>query len=326
MPISGAASFLPTTSQFLDHWQDVDTALGVGSPLILRKETLNSSANVARADLETLYDTLVAQHMTVQASVVEVDLARGELFDAKTRLAVLLAKFNDKVRALLANTKWERALPDLPQVDAGRGIFSDAISGALALWLKINSTGAAGGSLNLRDGESSDDLSDELNNLDVLYRALSRMERTLKLEREERNDLQDRIYPILRQYRVAVPGFFSRESAIMAALPRLTPELGHTPEPVNASGVWVAAQTQARLEWTASADPDLAEYEIRYSPGTEYHNDVEDVIASIPAGDPLVFLTDHALTQPGATALFKVYVILNTGNESGSNAVAVTRT
>ena len=61
------------------------------------------------------------------------------------------------------------------------------------------------------------------------------------------------------------------------------------------------------------------------SPGTEYHEDVEDVIATIAAGAPPIYLTNHALTQSGATALFKVYVILDTGNERGSNVATVSR-
>ena len=82
---------------------------------------------------------------------------------------------------------------------------------------------------------------------------------------------------------------------------------------------------KAKIQWDASDDPDLANYQVRYSPGTSYHEEDEDVIATFAPGDPREFLTDHALTLPGATALFRVYVILTTGNEKGSSTLSITR-
>ena len=79
MPITGPASYLPTILEFLDHWEDVNTELGGAGPLILRKETLGTAANVNRAALDALYTTLVAQHATVQGALVAVDLQRAGL-------------------------------------------------------------------------------------------------------------------------------------------------------------------------------------------------------------------------------------------------------
>ncbi len=44
---------------------------------------------------------------------------------------------------------------------------------------------------------------------------------------------------------------------------------------------------------------------------------------SLPPGT-LALSTDEGLTTPGATMRYKVYVVLDTSNEKGSNAVAVT--
>ena len=49
----------------------------------------------------------------------------------------------------------------------------------------------------------------------------------------------------------------------------------------------------------------------------------ESVVASLAAGTT-VFSTNQGLVAPGATALFKVYVVLTTANEKGSNTVSVT--
>lgn len=327
MPITGPASYLPTTSEFLDHWQDVNTALGAAGPLVIPGRTIGLTTDVNRAALETLYNSLVAQHVTVQSALVAVDLARGDLEDYKATLLAQLNMFNEKVRALLGNTKWERALTEVPSISAGQGAFTDPLNGALALWQRINSEEALGPgeTLVLRDGTDIGTYQDILLQLDGIFRALSRAERTLKLEREERNDIQDRIYPILKQYRVAVPGYFAADSAIMESLPRLTPEAGHTPAAVNASIVWDAATSKARIEWEASTDADLANYQVRYSPGTVYHEEDEDVLETFAPGDPRIYETNHALTIPGATALFRVYVILTTGNEKGGSTLEIMR-
>jgi hypothetical protein len=327
MPIQGPASYLPVTGEFLDHWAEVNTALGGAGPLVIRKETIGAAADVAVAGLQSLYDELVLQHQTVQAGVVALDLARGELDDQKTAVLAMLNMFNEKVRALLATTKWERALSDVPSITAGEGTFMRALNGALALWQEINAKSALGVGvpLVLRDGTNYDLFETTVNDLPLAWRTEGKADRKLKLEREERNDLQDRIYPMLKQYRVVVPGFFAADAALMATLPRLTPEKGRTPEPVNASVVWDAAAGKAKITWEASDDADLEKYQVRYSPGTEYHQDEEDVLATFTPEEAREYLTDHALTQPGATALFRVYVVLTTANEKATSTLSVTR-
>ena len=46
---------------------------------------------------------------------------------------------------------------------------------------------------------------------------------------------------------------------------------------------------------------------------------------NIPAAGPLLYATNYALGTPGNAASYKVYIILTTGNESGSNPVTITR-
>lgn len=49
------------------------------------------------------------------------------------------------------------------------------------------------------------------------------------------------------------------------------------------------------------------------------------VIATHTPADAREFLTGFGLTQPGTQASFKVFVILETGNEAGSPAMTVER-
>jgi hypothetical protein len=93
---------------------------------------------------------------------------------------------------------------------------------------------------------------------------------------------------------------------------------------VSASGAWDATQQKAVLTWTASPDADLDHYSIRTAPGSRYRASEESVIGSAPVGTT-TFATDVGLTAPEASAVFKVYVAVRTGNEKGSNVVKVTR-
>ncbi len=59
------------------------------------------------------------------------------------------------------------------------------------------------------------------------------------------------------------------------------------------------------------------------SPGAGMGNAI--VTASCDPSEPREFVTTVGLTQPGAEIALKVYVVLSTGNESGSAVMLVER-
>jgi hypothetical protein len=58
--------------------------------------------------------------------------------------------------------------------------------------------------------------------------------------------------------------------------------------------------------------------------GEELGRADESIVAVVPAGT-LTYSTNEGLGVSGARALFRVYVVLTTLNEKGSNTVGVTR-
>lgn len=322
MPITTAASYLPATEAFLTHWADVNSALGSSGPLAIPGATVGETAAVPVATLEALYDALVEQHSTVQGAVTAVSLERGEVETQKTAAIDKLGQFNDKVRGNHAGSKWERALPLVPSQGDARQKIVDPLDAASGLWERLNATGST---LTLRDGFALASFDTMIAALRTAYRTLAAAEQGLKLEREERNDLQEKIYPVLKQYRVLMPTFFAESHALVASLPRLTPEGGHTPAAVTAQGTWDAASGQGKITWSASSDSDLAGYSVRWSPGGEYSTEDESVVATVGPGAPREFFTLQGLGTPGATSLFRVYVVLNSDNERGSETVSVLR-
>jgi hypothetical protein len=73
-----------------------------------------------------------------------------------------------------------------------------------------------------------------------------------------------------------------------------------------------------------STHPDLDHFSVRSSPGPTYKTADEFVVALVPKTET-TFTTDSGLGAPGARALYRVYVVLTTANERGSNTVSVTR-
>ena len=77
MPITGPASFIPTTQAFLDHWLAVNAALPVGTPLTLPGEPLGQVAAVTRTTLDGLYNALDAAHTSVQQKINTLEMSRA---------------------------------------------------------------------------------------------------------------------------------------------------------------------------------------------------------------------------------------------------------
>ena len=322
--ISGPASFVPTTAEFLAHWTLVNAALPPAEPLVL-------VGAITRAILDGHGTTLGTLHSQVQAEINDVELAIGDLDARKLALHTRLNQFNDKIRAYLGATTFARAMPKVPGITEGQGTFFPPLDDMDNLWLRINAMAPIPGFTPplLLGGYAHATFSalpaGDLALLRAAYKAVGREELELRVKRGERQDLEDVIYPILKSYREAMPTFFAPTHALVESLPRLTPDPGSTPDPVNATGVWDAAAVKAKITWEASTAADLDHYEIRWSPGSTYSTDDESTLGSVAKDATREFLSAQGLGAPGAVSVFRVYVVTETGNEKGSNTVKITR-
>ena len=317
MPISGPASYLATTDEFLGHWEAADTTLGAGNELKLKDGS-------GRAVLVTKKDSLVAKRATVQVRLNQQEVARGDIEIRKEALLLRINQFNDKVRFLLGGTKWERALAQVPTQGDGQGNFTVPLDDAAALWLMINDDPAIADII-LMGAYTQAMFVADVAALNAAYTTYTTAGVKLSVAIEDRNDVQDVIYEMLKQYRQAVPTYFAKGSALLDSLPALSPVPGSTPDAVTANGSWIVASLMAKLLWTLSTHANLLRYEIRFCAGPNYSSENESVIGTVLPADPREFLTDAGLTTPGSKSSFKVYVITSTGNEKGSNTVTVTR-
>lgn len=321
MPINGPASYVPTTNEFLAHWDAANAALGGGGPLLL-------PGGVTRANLLAQRDALQVKQSEVEGQINGREIARADLDTKKEDMHLRAGQFNDKVRALLGTTPYARALPVLPTQTDGQGTFVPPMDDIGTLWGKLNvAVGIPGFTppLLLLGGYPLADFNTALAGLKAQFSTASTEDVLVTLKLAERNAIQDVIYPWLKSYRQVLPTYFAANSPLVASLPRLTPEAGSTPDPVLANGVWNAPTTQGKITWDASTATDLAEYEVRWSPGTTYDSGIEIVLGTIAPAAPREFFTAQGLGSPGAVSVFKVYVKTTTGNERGSNTVKITR-
>ena len=317
MPISGPTSYLPTTDEFLAHWLAANTSLGAGNEILL-------PGAVARAGLQTKRTALETKRADVQGKLNLQEIARGDIDHLKADLLLRANQFKDKVLALYPGSKWERALPSMPGIGDAQSRFTDPLDDCSSLWALINAD-ATIPDITLLGAYTQTLFATDVAALKTAYVTSTAAGTVVTITLEERNDIQDEIYDILKNYRVALPTYFAKTHALVESLPLLTPVPGSTPDAVTVNGSWIVASLMAKLLWSLSTNANLLRYEIRFCAGPNYSTDNESVIGTVLAGDPREFLTDAGLTTPGSKSSFKVYVVTTTGNEKGSNTLVITR-
>ena len=322
MPISGPSSFVPTLNLFIPHWVDVNLALGAGGPLVLEDGT-------TIAILTGYRDELSNYRSSIQSKLNDVEIAGGFLTQRKTAMLARNGEFNRRVRGAIGSSPYAAALSNVPAITAAEGPFLEPLDDVASLWAKINAATIPGftGPLLLPDGYAIATFLTDLAALKAAYATDGTAEQELKLERKSRDAVQVKAQKALVDYRRAIAGSFAENHPLVLSLPAVSPEPGSTPEPVTASIVWDPLQLKAKITFSASTDQDLDHYEIRFCPGPNYSTETEVVTinGNILPGGPLEFFTDTGLTAPGNIASFRVYAILTTANEKGSNTLTLTR-
>ncbi len=316
MPISGPSSYIPTINLFLAHWEDAE---GVqGSPITVPPQ------GTTRGELENTRDALEAARAKVEDRINDVEIGNATLAQQKTVMIAHVNDFNRRVRGLLPGTPFVNGLPEVPRPTSAQSYFTKPLIDMASLWGKINTAQAPDPFL-LAEGYDRATFETDLETLNEAYVTDYDNEQEVKLARDERNAIQEEVLPILVGYRRVIEALFAPGSPIVQTLPRVTPLPGHTPQQVTAQGVWDASAGLARITFSESTDANLQKYELRTSPVTPYSTGDEQVLASLQPEDPREFTTTAGLEAPGDSANYRVYVILDTGNENGSDTVTVQR-
>ena len=321
--ITGPSSYDSTMREFNQHWTSANTKLAP-TPVIL---TLPDGTSMSRVQFAALHSALLAQQDVVQTWTVDVQIARGDLYVRKAALLARLNLFTSLVDGSYQGTGFYAARPLVPSISDGKEVFLTPLGDAMKLWKRMDEGVAPAGvtlPLVLGDGCSQGEFASALSGLCFAYADLEGKELDLRIARGDRNVIQKRAYAAMKMYREGAENKFVLHPELIESLPRLTPLPGHTPQAVNSSAI-IEGTNQSKVVYDASTEATLVRYELRGNSGDEYNDEDAVVIASHEPGEPMEFVTAFALTQPGAKAAFKVFVVLTTGNEAGSAEMVVQR-
>jgi hypothetical protein len=318
MPITGPTSFVSTTEEFVTHWGAANTSLGAGNEVVLQ-------GGVTVAALQDLLDDLNEKRLDLAGKLNLEETARGDLEVKKAGALLRINQFNEAVRADFGGTKWEKALPNVPSINDGFGVFTAATDDVQTLWLQLNAGIAPAPALTLLGGFTQANFTTDNTGLKSGFTAWRAAAKIAELTLQERNDIQAVIQPLLVLYRRKLPTKFAADHSLVDTLPVLTPPPGSTPDAVTATFVWDATLGKAKITWSAPVGTNIVQIEVRFCAGPTYRTDVENVDGNISPTAPREFFTDRGLAATGDVTSFKVYVITDTGNEKGSNTLVVTR-
>lgn len=322
MSLESNASYIPTMNLFLAHWGQVNVELP--APLVIGTP---DNAPMAIADFIALRTTLDGQFGQVINCLNDEEVARGNILIAKQQLLAYFNEFNGLLDGYYSSTAFANARAYAPNLMAGEENFLSPMRDTASLWDKMNFAPAPAGitlPLALADGTIASDFTDLITALRDLYAAEALAQQDAILARSKRDATKALAKAVMVAYRTVVPARCAQFPELVETLPRVSPLPGHTPAPVSASALFEAPDS-SKVVYSASADAKLDHYELRGNPGGEYREEDAVVIANNLPSDPREFITPFGLTQPGAQVTLKVFVILTTGNESGSAAMTVTR-
>lgn len=322
MPLDSIGSYPAVMDEVLAHWEDVHTELGAPPA-----PELTLQGGYTRA-------MFLTDRGAVEAAIIEIEdlenareTAAANRDTLKAALRTKLGQFRAMLRATLPGSKYPPAAPTLPPPTSVESKFLAAFDDMLSLWTRINADATLPGFTPplVIGGYTLATFTTELTAMRAAFTAVTTAENDLDIGRKGRDALLKPARERMVQYRAAVEATFGATHPLTLSLPALNPAPGSTPDPVTLSGSWNAAAFQAELSWTTSSDPDLLEYEVRMSPGPTYDPLTATVAGNVPASGAPTLLTSAGLAASGDTASFKVFVILTTANEAGSNTVTITR-
>ncbi len=325
MPISGPASYVQTTEQYLAHWELANLASPPGTPLLVPSLATPPGPPAPIATLEGLYNDLLDKRAELQSKLNSQEIARGAINLLKGLLLARANLFNEAVRGQLPGSIYEEALPNVPGILMSQAPFTEPLDDAADVWQKINDDAAIGADIVLSDGTTQATFAADVETLKTLYRNFNKAEVITGFTRSKRNRIQNLIYPILKQYRAVLPTKFPADHELIPSMPKLTPDEGSTPDAVTVTAVFNPVTGQVEISHTQSTAADFAEYEYVMVIGNVWSDDDDTVIGNVTDINSLAFATAQGVGTPGVTAGYAVAVRTTTGNLKRSEPVFVTR-
>ncbi len=321
MPITNIGSYPITMQEFVEHWIDVNAALG-GAPAtdyLLHGGYTLATFTTDRATLAALIISINSDQTVV--------IAAAQRDAKKEAIRGRMVQFRGAAQNNLAGSIYQRLAPTLPDLTDDESDYLDPFDDMANLWAKINADATVPGftpPLLLQGGYTVANFATDIAALRAAYTAVGAAEENARLDRAKRDDLMVAAYERMKQYRGGLVVVLPPGDPLLATVPDLSPGPGPVLEPVTLSGFWNTATLMADLSWTESTDANLGHYSLRVSFEVPYNEETEVLVNNVMP-PLLTYSTDQGLTVPTNTVLFRVYAVRTTGAEAGSNIHEVHR-
>ena len=319
MPITGIGTYAPTMQEFINHWTAVNATLGA-TPLTLRGTYTLANFTADRTAIINAINATISADNTAQ-------ITSGALETQKAAILIRAIQFRKWVGGYLPGSPYANAVSVAPKIGAVESKFLDPLQDILNLWTTINADTTVTGvplPITLSGGYVVAAYTTDLTNLRAAFVSAKNAIEQATLVRRQRDVLLKPAEQRVKQYREVIQARYLPIDPFVQSLPALSPPPGSTPDAVELNGAWNVAKSFVELNWNASTNAKLLQYEVRGCIGTAYKAENAFVIATIKDGTT-VWNGKNGVGNPGDKCVYRVYVIVTTGNERGSNDVAVIR-
>jgi hypothetical protein len=321
MPLENFGSYLPFMDVTAAHWSSVNDSAD-GPPGVDLVMTGGYDLAAFLVDRQRVEEAL----FLVQREEQHYRMAAEQRDWQKKPMSAFVGHFRAVVRAALPDSRFAASLPVVPNFLSIETRFLAPCRSIQTLWAEIDALPPSPtftppltvGGVTLAEFNT------RVAALQEAFEEVKAVATRLKLARQQRDRTLAEIRARLRQYKDAVVAHVGPDSSLLMSIPRLSPLKGSTPDAVVASGAWNADEGMAVITWEPSEHPKLDHYEIRRGRGRAYRAAEETVVGRAPAG-ATSFRSQLGLEEPGSAVEVRVYVVLKTGNQKGSNTVRIVR-
>jgi hypothetical protein len=318
MPFSGPGTYLETIDEFDGHWSDVNVEL---SP-----SAMTLPSGYTRAAMGAHRTALATKMADLEGFINTLEFQRTVRDNQELPLLEDMKMLGAYVRGPLMKSGFRGVAPSVPSLNASAGAWRKVMDDCNKLWTDLHANPPAGFTppLILPNTTTLAQFQSKIAAHEATLTAVTNADQDVDRVIYERDLIYGEVRTNLGEYRATVLGMFGETHPLYLSVPLLNPLPGHTPDPVALTGFWDVDKEWAELNWTASGDSDLANYVVRRSGSNPYSGATEQHVETL-GPDTLTAFTSEGLLTPGATMRFKIYVVLTTGNERGSNVVEITR-
>lgn len=308
--------------KFVDFWGLLNAARVEAGEADLVMDDGFTRANLiaAQGELNAAIDAVGAREDARGLAIIDREEARMLAYDA-------MDSWRKRVTSKLRRTKYAENLPTLPGKTDTLSEFLKPFAAAINRWTSINEATQVPHftpPLLLNDGMTLGQFGGVVTDVSAKSTAVALLEEQAGILRSDRDALLPPLKMHFEDLRAAVIDQYPADSVWVRSLPKLSEKSTLTPDGVAIKVAFEAAAGGWKISWRAPDALDVERFSVRIAAGPRYKGEGEKTIGDL-APNVTQWVVPEADVPSGAMVWVKVFVVNETGNEKGSNAVRLAR-